>query len=269
MAALHDGKQYLVENFAVSTILTAATNTTDRLSPNPQENAVLGLGLTNAIAPFSALPGVETELNNIIKTTPTASGIYPGLKLFNAQFTEDSLRETISDYRILHIATHGSFTTNDPENSFLLLGDGKKLIIPTIRTMKSLAVTHLVVLSACETGKGGVDKEGLEVAGMGHYFLLGGAKSVMASLWLVNDPATALSMQQFYKNLATGTLTKPEALRQAQLTLLKGNNIATKGDRGGSFNITPTNPNGQTQTISRNFKHPYYWAPFILIGNSL
>ncbi|MBC7515289.1 MAG: CHAT domain-containing protein [Alkalinema sp. FL-bin-369] len=58
--------------------------------------------------------------------------------------------------------------------------------------MKNLAGTHLVVLSACETGRGGMTTEGMEVAGLGHFFLRSGAKSVMASLWLVNDPATAL-----------------------------------------------------------------------------
>ncbi len=75
-------------------------------------------------------------------------------------------------------------------------------------------------------------------------------------------------MQQFYKNLATGKLSKPEALRQAQLSLIQGNSAGTTGDRG-SFKFTLTNLDGQTQTIDRNLSHPYYWAPFILIGNGL
>jgi CHAT domain-containing protein/peptide methionine sulfoxide reductase MsrA len=273
MNALHDGKQYLVENFATSTILTAATNTTDRLSPDRQENSILGLGLSNAIAPFSALPGVETELNSIIQTTPTSTALYPGLKLFNTQFTEAALRENIADHRILHIATHGSFTTNDPENSFLLLGNGQKLNIPIIRTMKALAGTHLVILSACETGKGGIDKEGLEVAGMGHYFMLGGAKSVMASLWLVNDPATALLMQNFYTSLSQPNTSKAEALRQVQIRFIKRqltDKDAKALDRGAS-----DSPNRGVrlyrpgQPPPDSFEHPYYWAPFILIGNNL
>ncbi len=266
MAALHDGKQYLIENFAVSTILTASTNTSDRLSSDRKENPVLGLGLTDAIAPFSALPGVEAELNSIIQSPPTPTGLYPGLKLFNTQFTEAALRENIADHRILHIATHGSFTTTNPENSFLLLGNGQKLSIPIIRTMKSLAGTHLVVLSACKTGKGGIDKEGLEVAGMGHYFLLGGAKSVMASLWLVNDPATALLMKNFYTNLAQPNTTKAIALQTVQKQFLKRqltDKDAKALERAGARLHIPGQPPPDS------FEHPYYWAPFILIGNSL
>ncbi|MCX5963734.1 MAG: CHAT domain-containing protein [Cyanobacteria bacterium] len=120
------------------------------------------------------------------------------------------------------------------------------------------------------TALGGSDRNGLEVAGIASYFLTSNAKAkaVLASLWKVNDASTSQLMQQFYKNLATGKLTKPEALRQAQLSLLQGNNTGTAGDRG-SFKFTPTNPDGQTQPISRNFNHPYYWAPFILIGNGL
>ena len=259
MAALHDGKQYLIENFTVSTILTAQTDTTDKLSPTLTDNPVLGLGVTRAIGGFSALPAVQSELDSISK-------IFPGMTRFDQNFTETTIRENISDHRILHIATHGTFNTNDPNNSFLLLGDGKQLSIPTIESMKNLAGTHLVVLSACETGKGGIDKEGLEVAGMGHYFMLGGAKSVMASLWLVNDPATALLMRDFYTQLATGKLTKAEALRQTQISFLNGTRTTqsfTDLARAGVRLYIP----GQLPVNS--LAHPYYWAPFILIGNNL
>jgi CHAT domain-containing protein len=247
MAALYDGKQYLVENFAISTILTADTDTKSRLSSRLQDNPILGLGLTQAVPGFEALPSVQGELDGIIQTT----GLYPGTKLFDRDFTETSLRKNMSAHRILHIATHGQFVSGNPEDSYLLLGDGTKLSIPNIKSMTDLKNTHLVVLSACETGKGGVNKEGIEVAGMGHYFLLGGAKSVMPSLWLVNDPATSLLMREFYRRLSLGS-TKAEALRQVQIDLIAGK-LAVKVDSG---------------YASSNFRHPYYWAPFILIGNS-
>ena len=268
MATLHDGKQYLIENFAISTILTAKTDTQDKLSTNLQDDPILGLGLTQGISGFSPLPAVQTELDGIIKSKDTSKnlgGIYPGIKLFDRDFTETALRNNIADHRILHIATHGSFVPGNPEDSFLVLGDGKKLSIPTIQSMTALANTHLVVLSACETGKGGVDKEGIEVAGIGHYFLLSGAKSVMASLWLVNDPATALLMREFYSKLSQGNLTKPEALRQVQIDFLKGNltnkNAESLDRTGGRRYIE-----GQLPVDS--FAHPYYWAPFILMGNT-
>jgi CHAT domain-containing protein len=248
MAALHDGKQYLIENFSISTILTADTDTQSTLSPRIQDNPILGLGLTQAVSGFDALPAVKGELDGIIQTT----GLYPGIKLFDRDFTEKSLRKNMTAHRILHIATHGQFVSGNPEDSFLMLGDGSKLSIPNIKSMTDLKNTHLVVLSACETGKGGVNKEGIEVAGMGHYFLLGGAKSVMPSLWLVNDPATSLLMREFYRRLSLGS-TKAEALRQVQIDFIAGKLI----------------PKEDPDVVPSNFKHPYYWAPFILIGNSL
>ncbi|GAB4178121.1 MAG: hypothetical protein Fur006_10320 [Coleofasciculaceae cyanobacterium] len=267
MAALHDGKQYLIENFAISTILTAKTDTYDKLSANIQDDPVLGLGVTQAVPGFAPLPAVKAELDGIIRipnNPQDSNGIYPGLELFDRDFTETALREKVSDYRILHIATHGQFVPGNPEDSFLVMSDGKKLSIPTIRSITALANTHLVVLSACETGKGGVDKEGLEVAGIGHYFLLSGAKSVMASLWLVNDPATSLLMRRFYQNLSQGNISKAEALRQSQLDFIQGKlTVKDTTDRAGSRRYIEGQPSVDS------LAHPYYWAPFILIGNSL
>ena len=264
MAALYDGKQYLIENFAVSTILTAETDTKDKLSDRLEDNSVLGLGLTKAVSGLSSLPSVKTELEGIIQTT----GPYPGMKLFDRDFTETSLRQNISDHRILHIATHGKFVSGNPEDSFLVMGDGQQLSISSIKSMTALANTHLVVLSACETGKGGVDKEGIEVAGIGHYFLLGGAKSVMPSLWLVNDPTTSLLMREFYLNLSKG-MSKAMALQQVQIDFLTGK-FQAKDTTGKRLNSPLANPSDKTDrtVISNDFIHPYYWAPFILIGNS-
>lgn len=267
MAALHDGNHYLIEKFAISTILTAEIDTQDKLSTNIQDDPVLGLGLTQTVSGFPALPAVKAELDGIIRAADRPkdpNGIYPGLELFDRDFTETALRQNVSDYRILHIATHGQFVPGNPEDSFLVLGDGQKLSIPTIRSITALANTHLVVLSACETGKGGIDKEGLEVAGIGHYFLLSGAKSVMASLWLVNDPATSLLMREFYSRLSQGNISKAEALRQAQLEFIQGK-LTSKDtiDRAGGRRYIE----GQLPVDS--LAHPYYWAPFILIGNAL
>ena len=269
IAALHDGKQYLAQRFTLSTILTAGlTDTQDKLSPQLNQNLVLALGLSNATPGFPALPSVANELNAIVKTNqPNSPGLFTGEAKLNSAFTLNAFKDLL-DYRILHLATHGKFISEDPEQSFLLLGNGDRLNVKDIQKIKDLGAIHLVVLSACETAQGGPDKEGIEVSGLSYYFLTQNAKSVLASLWRVNDVSTSQLMQQFYKNLATGKLTKPEALRQAQLSLIQGNNTGTTGDRG-SFNFKITTPNGQTQTIARNLSHPYYWAPFILIGNGL
>jgi CHAT domain-containing protein/Flp pilus assembly protein TadD len=266
MSTLHDGKQYLIENFAISTILTADTiDNHDKLSPNKTENPVLGLGLTQEVPGFKALTAVKAEINSIVKQPKNTTGLYPGRALFDRDFTETVLDNISSSYRIIHIATHGQFIPGKPDDSFLVMGDGNHLSINSIGVKGNFNKTHLVVLSACETGKGGPDSEGLEVSGIGNAFLLGGAKSVMVSLWQVNDPATSLLMQQFYKNLATGTMSKAEALRQAQIAFLTGK-LTTKNtealDRAGARRHIA----GQLPIDS--LAHPYYWAPFILIGNS-
>jgi CHAT domain-containing protein len=171
------------------------------------------------------------------------------------------------DYRILHIATHGQFVSGNPENSFLLLGNGNKLNITEIKNLTDLGGIHLVVLSACETARGGEDKEGIEVSGISYYFLTSGAKSVIASLWLVNDASTSQLMRLFYQNLATGKMTKTAALRQAQLSMIAGKTEGSDTNRS-SVNYTP-GQTGNSASISRNLSHPYYWSPFILIGNGL
>lgn len=113
-----------------------------------------------------------------------------------------------------------------------------------------------MVLSACETALGGSGTDGTEIAGLSYYFINGGAQAVMASLWPVDDQSTRLLMEQFYNNLAKGTpespITKAQALRQAQLSLLRGDA-----------------PMGSSQNTASTFSDPYYWAPFILIGNNL
>ena len=269
IAALHDGKQYLAQRFTLSTILTAGlTDTQSKLYPQLDQNLILALGLSNATPGFPSLPNVANELNAIVKTNqPNSQGLFKGEAKLNSAFTLNAFQD-LNDYRILHLATHGKFNSEDPEQSFLVIGNGDRLNVKDIQKINDLGAIHLVVLSACETARGGPDKEGIEVSGLSYYFLTQNAKSVLASLWRVNDASTSQLMQQFYKNLATGKLTKPEALRQAQLALIKGNNTGTTGDRG-SFKFTLINPDGRPETIVRNFNHPYYWAPFILIGNGL
>ncbi len=267
MGALFDGKQYLIQRFAISNILSASlTDTEDKLK-SPQQTSILALGLSEARGTYSALPNVEAELNAIVKATSpgNATGIYPGKVFLNQQFTKAALEDNILGHKIIHIATHGEFKPENPRDSYFLLGTGIPYLIPDVQILRDLKDVHLVVLSACKTGLGGADQLGLEVTGISSFFMgnRDRAKAVLASLWDVNDASTSLLMQQFYKNLATGNLTKVEALRQAQLSLLQGKLTAKDTlDRAGARRYVP----GQSPVDS--FAHPFYWAPFILIGNS-
>jgi CHAT domain-containing protein/Flp pilus assembly protein TadD len=274
MSALFDGKNYLIENYAISTVLSAdLTDMRDRLSN--QNTSVLALGLSNGVAGFNPLPNVPAELDAIVRKKPNdTQGIYPGLEFLNSAFDFRALRDHLVGHQLLHIATHGKFVPGNPDASYLLLGTGQELAIPTIATLQDLRQVHLVVLSACETALGGPGQDGTEISGISYYFLNAGAKAVMASLWQVNDESTSRLMQNFYGNLAKGSstapITKTSALRQAQLFLLRGDvPRAENADSRASLEIRPrqASQTASTNSSAPSFAHPYYWAPFILIGN--
>ena len=277
MGALFDGERYLIENYTVTSILNVGlTNFEDKLPSEISKTQVLGLGLSNKATTsdgiFPALKYVPIELDSIIKqkSNDDTKGIYPGDKFMNEDFNQDTLENNIKGRNILHIATHALFKPKDPQKSYIVLGTGDQYPIEKIQYLKNLRGVHLVVLSACETALGGLDQNGIEIQGISSYFLKDRAKAVMASLWKVDDPSTAQLMQLFYKNLATGTMTKSEALRQAQLSLLNGNNSTSRNPkiRGITVNIKP-GASSRNEKLNSGYSHPYYWAPFILIGNGL
>ncbi len=273
MGVLYDGQQYLTQRYPISTILSIETTNRDKSTiGNPNTTNVLALGLSKAVSEFRALPSVNPELASIVQTT----GIYPGQVLLDRDFTRSNLSNNLKNRNILHIATHGKFDPTQPKGSYLVLGNGDKLPIADISTL-DYSQLDLVVLSACQTALGNPDQDGTEIPGISSHFLNNGAASVMASLWSVDDSSTALMMQSFYRNLSQNK-PKNQALQQAQLDLLKLDTAeATKGAIDSLPRFTfdkPTTPlavpgTGITQ-IKRapGYSHPYYWAPFILIGNS-
>ena len=164
--------------------------------------------------------------------------------MLNDEFTKDRFQALLSasDYNIVHLATHGEFSS-DLKDTFILIGD--ELI--DINELNSFlqqqnpdgaGKIELLVLSACNTAEGD-DRAVLGLAGVA---VRGGAGSTLGTLWKADDKATAELMGEFYRNLtAEGTVSKAEALRKAQLALLQ----------------------------QEEYQHPYYWAPFVLVGNWL
>jgi CHAT domain-containing protein len=280
ISALFDGEKYLVEKYAVSTVISA--NLTETASPTQESRTastpsgsktaagsgrnsqVLAMGVSEAVGGFPPLPNVPEEINAIVRQEGVETpGVYPGQEFLNRDFNFFTLRDNVTNHQLLHIATHSKFVPGGANQSFLVLGTGEKLAVPEIETWLNLRNTNLVVLSACETALGGTGLDGREIAGVGYYFLKAGAKTVVASLWKVDDYSTRLLMEQFYENLAKGTSTSPvrraEALRQAQLALLTGKAIS---DESQNKTLSDTGH-------SSAFRHPYYWAPFILMGSTL
>ncbi|NET56112.1 MAG: CHAT domain-containing protein [Symploca sp. SIO2E6] len=235
IAALYDGEQYLIEKYSIA------------LSPGLQlfpqglereELSALAVGLTESRQGFAQLPAVAAEVKEI------ASEVNAQV-LLNQEFTRTAFQDKINKkpFPVVHLATHGQFSSN-PEETFLLTWDERIGIqdfdvLFEKRRLGILKPIDLLVLSACQTAAGD-EKATLGLAG---FALRSGARSTMASLWSVNDESTAALMSEFYYQLTQTNrpITKAEALRQAQLTLLH-NSL---------------------------YNHPYFWASFVLVGNWL
>ncbi len=277
MSALYDGNQYLIENYTIYNVLSAElTNTTARLPAKVQNTKVLAMGVSDAVGGFSTLPSVPKEVDQIVKTGSEDKGIYPGEEYLNKSFNYQTLQTKFKNkatnvYSILHIATHGEFVPGDKNASYLLLGNAEKLDKSRIKELAGLSNTHLVVLSACQTALAGPRQDGVEIASLAYSFVEQGTKSVIASLWQVADSSTSTLMQNFYKNLANNKhkITKAEAMRLAQLQYLRNKNVTIDDIKRAGGLIAEETPSSGKKAESKTFAHPYYWAPFVLIGNGL
>ncbi|WNZ44137.1 CHAT domain-containing protein [Leptolyngbya boryana CZ1] len=276
MSALFDGKQYLIEKYAVSSITTADRPENEPFSRTAQNTKVLAMGASEFPDGLPPLPNVEVELNEIVKASnrQDSSGIYTGLEFLNTNFSKRNLQNSLYGQNILHLASHGIFSLTSPQNSYIALGDKDRLSIPEISRILDLSTIDLVVLSACQTALGGREnEEGVEIASLGSAFLQNQAKSVMASLWNVDDISTSLLMREFYQNLAKNTaqvpITRAEAIRQAQLRFIQGEvtiSDAKELRSRASIAVFPTQPTSDPNRTP-DYRHPYYWSPFVLMGS--
>ncbi|MDY6938335.1 MAG: CHAT domain-containing protein [Cyanobacteriota bacterium] len=248
MSVLHDGEQYLIEKYAI-----AITPGLQLLSVDPIQEVgltTLAAGLSNmpehAKEEFSDLDWVDDELNNIeeVLTERESQRARLNQKLLDDTFTTTSLQNNITAVpsAIVHLATHGQFSSN-ADDTFLLAHDRRIQVESLNRLLRSRdgrkTAIELLILSACQTAVGD-DRAALGLAG---FAVRAGARSTVASLWAVDDRSTALLMERFYQELVNDPgITKAQALRSAQLSLLRGEN-------GGQFT------------------HPVHWAAFVLVGN--
>ncbi|KJH73209.1 hypothetical protein UH38_02525 [Aliterella atlantica CENA595] len=219
--------KYLIQKYPINNLTRLSSRP---LPPNKQKSTMLALG-----NPFPndrrSLPGAEDEIKSITSVLP-GSEAHLGVEAKLNTFTTVAPR-----FPILHLATHGCFRPGGcPDlkleaNTILFRDRNFQIADAAILGLKN---TNLVVLSACQTAVQ-ANSNGEEFAGIAYLFERAGARSVIASLWLVKDKETKELMINFYQNLQKGT-TKGEALRQAKLSLID--------------------------------KHPLYWSSFILIGDA-
>ncbi|ETX02193.1 MAG: hypothetical protein ETSY1_04450 [Candidatus Entotheonella factor] len=233
MAALHDGEQFLIRQYAVAT--TPGLKLTDPRPLPKDQPKLLALGLTEGVQGFTPLPHVSTELQ-------TLRDFYPSTVLLNEEFRLDDIQAAMQreQFTIVHVASHGQFG-RDVHETFLLTFEEKLTVDWLDRILADFrprdTPLELLTLSACETAAGD-DRAALGLAGVA---IKAGARSALATLWSVNDQASSKLVIEFYRQLQIPAVSRALALQRAQLHLLD----------------------------DPRYDHPGYWAPFLLLNNWL
>jgi CHAT domain-containing protein len=254
VAALYDGKQFLVERYSLS--LTPSLNLTDVRYASIKNVPLLAMGMS-VFSDQPALPAVPVELETITQK------LWKGEAFLNQSFTLQTLEAERQNrpFGIIHIATHGQFQPGQLDNSYIQMWENKL----TLNRMGELKwndpPVELLVLSACRTAIGDRQAE----FGFAGLAVQAGVKTAVASLWYANDAGTLGLMTEFYKSLQLAPM-KAEALRQAQIAMLRGDVVLDKGFLVGSFGTVPL-PTDLKILGDRDLKHPYYWAGFTMIGS--
>ncbi len=257
IAALYDGEQFLVEKYSLG--LIPSLSLTDTSYVNLKQSQVLAMGASNFSDPSQPpLPAVPLELNLIVEENR-----WPGQLFLNEEFTVKNLKNQRhqQQYEIIHLATHGEFLSGGADQSYIQFWD-QKLGLHELRNLKlNQPPVELLVLSACTTAVGD-EKAELGFAGLA---VQAGVKSALASLWYVSDAGTLGLMTTFYQALLNAPI-KAEALRQAQLAMLKGE---VRLDNGQLVHdgIPIELPREIAQRGDINLSHPFYWAGFTMIGS--
>ncbi|NMF59652.1 CHAT domain-containing protein [Pseudanabaena yagii] len=232
LASLYDGKQWLIEKYRIDNI-TSESLTKFNKTPIATPHIFAGAFGSKEKDGFIGLPSTLVEVKKIADRFTNTNTVV------ESAFTKTVTENNANSYTILHLATHGHLSSEKPEDSFILFGDGQKATLSDIGYW-TLTNVDLVVLSACESGLGSKLDNGIEVLGLGYQMQAAGARGVISSLWQVSDEGTQALMDAFYAELKKSDVTLSEALRMAQVKM-----------------------------IHSNFSHPFYWSAFILIGNGL
>lgn len=298
IAALYDGEKYLAQKYQ-NVVVTSTTRQVLQAQTDKDWRA-LGLGVSKASSvslalsesqiSFTALPGVTKELQDIVRNEDKEKGILSGKRYVDGEFTvaalKDQLGLTLADnqrkYNVIHFATHFRLGS-DTADSFLLLGNNQALTLEQVGDSSELNFTdvELVTLSACNTAFGNsgtqtqlTENNGKEVDSLATFIENRGAKAILATLWSVSDESTSLLMREFYRlHKENPKITKAEAMQKAQIAMIEGklkpiSKDAAKNRDVGVFKVgkDTTQPSFKSDE-NAPFAHPYYWSPFVLIGN--
>ncbi|ARV63042.1 hypothetical protein BZZ01_15130 [Nostocales cyanobacterium HT-58-2] len=240
MAILYDGEQYLIEKYAVALSLGLQL-----LAPKPLTQTKLNVLAAGLVQPpqdfrqqFPPLPEIKSEFNSI------SQAIASTIQLLDRDFNSKNLESKVNaaPFNVLHLATHGQFSSR-AEKTFILAADGPINVTQFDSLLRRRDETgsqdlEMLVLSACQTAVG----DNRATLGLAGASVKAGARSTLASLWHISDKSTAILIGEFYRELVKTKVTKAEALRRAQVKLLR---------------------------YYPNYSRPGYWAPYVLVGNWL
>ncbi len=233
---------YLATKFEIEYVPSASVlsalhkNVQNSVSP---QKALLAIAVPNGDAAVDPpLPFAKSEVESIAHFYPSSDVTL----LIGNQATEENMKRLeLNHYKNLHFASHGLINEARPQLSALVLSASSNRKEDGYLTMREVFDLNLhadlVVLSACNTGLGS-QVRGEGVTGLYRAFLCAGASSVLVSLWNVNDKSAAELMTAFYRNMEKGGMSKPAALKQARMEMIR-----------------------------KGYSHPYYWFTFILIGS--
>ncbi|NET35662.1 MAG: CHAT domain-containing protein, partial [Cyanothece sp. SIO1E1] len=255
IAALHDGQQFLVEKYSLGMVPTVGLVDT-RYRPLVGAQ-VLAMGASTFVEQHP-LPAVPTELRTIAQ-------LWSGSTFLNEDFTRKNLMQQRQEtpYQIVHLATHAQFNPGTAANSYIQLWDEKLRLNQVQELNWDQPAVDLLVLSACRTAIGNPEAE-LGFAGLA---VVSGVRSVLASIWSVSDTGTLALMSEFYDQLRNSEV-KSEALRQAQLTMLRGEKQIKRGHLQNARGQRSVKlPLELAQRTNIDLSHPYYWSGFTMIGS--
>ena len=230
---LTDGNKALLDKYNLS--IAPASSLIEFIVKKRKADTGKFLAFANPATDKKKLPFAESEVQAI-------ESLFPNKDVFNgADATKTRATALSGDFNVIHFACHGEFNDMQPLQSGLLLAkwgeDDGVLRVPDVFGL-NLQKANLVTLSACETALSKV-RGGEDWAGMSRGFIYAGTPTILATLWSVDDKSTAILMKNFYTNWLQKGMTKPAALRQAQLDI----------------------------KAMPEYSHPYYWAPFVMIGD--
>ena len=271
VAALHDGERFVAEKWATAVYTPAAE--LDFARPPTTSPQVAAFGTSRPLVvggdSFSALPAVPGELTAIVGEQSGSGATVPGRRYLDHAFTKRTLSDELHrGMPWVHIASHFRFRPGTEADSYLLIGDGSALTVGELRLGDyPLAGVDLLALSACDTAMGGARADGSEVEGLAVIAQNAGAGAVLATLWPVADASTAAWMAELYRRKSTAKQTRALTVQQVQQAFLRGEvspRSLPEAARGLKADVAEET-HGPVSGLE-GWRHPYYWAPFVLFG---